>query len=77
MNENALKAADIFETKVRTANPSFTKTSLRRTAEVCIIEAKCLGPLANISDDDVDELLELTQTSWSGKVREDKIEGLK
>jgi len=69
--ETTIIALRSFETKVRTANPSFTKKSLRRTLEVCIIESKGLGPLAEISEKEVDELQELTQADWAGRVRLD------
>ena len=62
---------DIFETKVKTSNPSFTKGSLKRTLEACIIESKKLSPLAVIPEEELDELMELTITSWDGRVRLD------
>jgi len=71
MNETTKIALRTFETKVRTSNPSFTKKSLRRTIEVCIIESKGLGPLTTISEDEINELMELTQADWSGRVRPD------
>jgi len=71
MTETTKIALECFRNKIKTANPSFTKKSLRRTLEVCIIESRGLGPLAEISEEDVDELQELTQADWSGRVRLD------